>query len=113
MPTQLHLADTALYKVYHTRLGTAIDEVRLGENAKSTIAMNVSLCSEFQNLLCCKIDAGRNDSQHDRSRIVHVSFYHVLHKLDVRFGSHALGGALEDPWDVDDTEMLLSRAGDF
>jgi hypothetical protein len=75
--------------------------------------VNVSLCSKFQDLLCCKIDAGRNDSKYDRSMIVHVSFHHVPHKLDVRLGSHALSGALEDPWDVDDTEMLLSRAGDF
>ncbi|KAF7445701.1 dynamin GTPase [Pyrenophora tritici-repentis] len=75
--------------------------------------MNVSLCSKFQDLLCSKIDAGRNASEHDRSRIVHVSFHHVPHELDVRLSSHALGGALEDPWNVDDTEMLLFRARDF
>ncbi|KAI0568853.1 hypothetical protein Alg215_11963, partial [Pyrenophora tritici-repentis] len=41
------------------------------------------------------------------------AFHHVPHELDVRLSSHALGGALEDPWNVDDTEMLLFRARDF
>jgi hypothetical protein len=107
------LAGTTLYQIHHTGLGATIDEVRLGEDAKGTIAMDISFRGEFQNLLCREIDASRNDSEHDRSRIVHVSFHNVPHELDVRLGSHALGGTLEDAWDVDDTEVFLFRARDF
>jgi len=113
VPSELHYSCAAFNKIDDSGFGTLVNEIRLSQDAESSVTCRIYIRCKLEYLLGCDIDVRRNNSKHYRPRVFYISKDYVLDQFYVSFRGEAGCGVLKDAGDVNHAEMLLIRSGNL
>lgn len=102
-----------MQQINYPRLCALVDKVGFGKDTEGPFSLRVNIGCQFEDLLSRDVHVGRNDCKHDRARIFHVAKDYTTYEQYVFLGGHPGGGVFENPWDIDDAQVLLSWPADL
>ncbi|KAK1242856.1 hypothetical protein MKX08_005668 [Trichoderma sp. CBMAI-0020] len=84
-----------------------------GKIGLGSLPIGISFGRKPEDLLVGNIAIARNNSENDGSCFLDVSLHHVLHQVDIGFGSKPWGDCLEHAWDINDRKVIGIGVADF